>query len=266
MTHHKPQKPALRSLYLWHRYLGLGVALLVLLMVVTGILLNHTDEFKLDQHKVQPRWMLAWYGIAPEQGRFFRLGDRWLSQWGGTLYLDAEELSAGPAGELRGAVALPRMLILAEHNALMLLTPAGQLIERLDGLDGVPGGITAIAPGGDERLLLQADGKIVSTDLTTGRWEAAASPAAWRREHPAPESLKQAILKQRPGAALPLERVILDLHSGRLFGAMGSYVMDAAAVVMLFNAATGVILWWKRRRNQRQRQVARKRKLSTNRA
>ncbi len=44
------------------------------------------------------------------------------------------------------------------------------------------------------------------------------------------------------GGGLPLERVVLDLHSGRLFGWLGPYVMDAAALGLLIVAITGLLL------------------------
>lgn len=50
------------------------------------------------------------------------------------------------------------------------------------------------------------------------------------------------------GRILPWERVILDLHSGRIFGPWGPWLMDAAAILLLFLAGSGVSIWWKRQR------------------
>ena len=256
MTRNKPHKPALRALYQWHRYLGLGVALLAVMLALTGMLLNHTGQLELDRRMVRQNWLLAWYGIEQANGRFFNLDGNWLSQWGENLYLGTNSLPYSLSGELCGAVALSDMLVLAEHDSLVLLTPTGRLIDRLDRLDGVPEGIGAIAHAGNERILLKAGEKTVVGDLASGRWEQSTPPSTWPGEQAAPRVVIQAIIEQRPGAELPLERVILDLHSGRLFGAWGSYIMDGAAVVLLFNIASGILIWWKRGRNQRQRRKA----------
>jgi len=40
---------------------------------------------------------------------------------------------------------------------------------------------------------------------------------------------------------------LLDLHSGRVLGASGIYLMDLAAVAMLLLAASGAWLWFQRR-------------------
>ena len=42
---------------------------------------------------------------------------------------------------------------------------------------------------------------------------------------------------------LTLDRVILDLHTGRFFGTAGRIIMDLAAVAMLLLAFTGIRLW-----------------------
>ena len=45
---------------------------------------------------------------------------------------------------------------------------------------------------------------------------------------------------------LTFERVLLDLHSGRIFGRAGPLVMDAAAVLFIALALTGFWMWLRR--------------------
>ena len=46
-----------------------------------------------------------------------------------------------------------------------------------------------------------------------------------------------------------MERVILDLHSGRLFNqAWGIYLMDASAIIMIWPGLSGTWIWWSRNR------------------
>lgn len=42
------------------------------------------------------------------------------------------------------------------------------------------------------------------------------------------------------------DRVLLDLHTGRFFGEAGIYVMDAAAILLLLLALSGIYNWIKR--------------------
>ncbi|MBL1432554.1 MAG: hypothetical protein COB94_003805 [Gammaproteobacteria bacterium] len=39
------------------------------------------------------------------------------------------------------------------------------------------------------------------------------------------------------------ERMLLDLHSGRVFGRYGIYVMDFAAIGLLVLSCTGLWIW-----------------------
>ena len=67
--HHKDKSRAklLRSLYIWHRYMGLAAALFVIVLAVTGLALNHTQELGLDSNYVKSGALLNWYGVqAPE--------------------------------------------------------------------------------------------------------------------------------------------------------------------------------------------------------
>ena len=58
----------LRSLFLWHRYMGLAAALFVVLLASTGLLLNHTERLGLAQRYISAGPLLDWYGIEAATG------------------------------------------------------------------------------------------------------------------------------------------------------------------------------------------------------
>ena len=70
--------------------------------------------------------------------------------------------------------------------------------------------------------------------------------ADWSEQVPLPGELRDILLKKYRGQGLTLERVLLDLHSGRLFGTFGVYIVDAAALLFLILAFTGVWMWMSR--------------------
>jgi uncharacterized iron-regulated membrane protein len=45
-----------------------------------------------------------------------------------------------------------------------------------------------------------------------------------------------------------VERVILDLHSGRFFGKLGPWLFDIAALLLILLSLSGAWIWLKRRR------------------
>ena len=65
----------------------------VLLVAVTGLLLNHTEELELDSRFVESEHILDWYGIkAPEQPRIFAAGPHHVALLGEQLYLDQHRI------------------------------------------------------------------------------------------------------------------------------------------------------------------------------
>ena len=69
----------------------------------------------------------------------------------------------------------------------------------------------------------------------------------WVAPSTVPGDIKESVLVAFRGQGLPWERVVLDLHSGRIFGNWGSYVMDAAAIILFILVLSGFYKWYIRR-------------------
>ncbi len=254
MSRRRRHRLKLKSLYVWHRWLGLAAALFVIVLAVTGLALNHTEALGLDERHVGSEWLLDHYGIRlPETVPAWRAGDHWISQWERRLYLDDRDLGEQGEGRLRGALYWNGMVLVALDDALLLFTPDGERIDVLAGaaLPGPPTGLTADATG---RPLLLTPGGAFAGDAELMGWEAAgdsAPPAPPPQQ--LPPTLRADIARQWRGRGLTLERVLLDLHSGRILGEAGVWLMDAAAVVLLFLALSGSGIWIVRGLRNRQR-------------
>ncbi len=249
------RRSRLRSPYLWHRWLGLAAAIPLFIAALTGLALNHTEDLGLDQRHLDQDWLLDWYGIRPPgEALGFPLEGRWLTWLGGQLFLDrhpVDDSERPPVGAVLSESA--GLLVVALPDALRLYTPEGERVEEL------PAGVAL--PGHPLRLGITADGAIV---LETGegrfvadeallQWSPATGQAVqWSGGAPPPPALAQALERAWRGQGLPLERVVLDLHSGRILGGAGVLIMDAAAVLVLLLAPTGVYLWIRARRRQRE--------------
>ena len=71
-----------------------------------------------------------------------------------------------------------------------------------------------------------------------------ASSLAWTSPESLPEEVKlQMAVMLAPG--LPLQRILLDVHSGRIFGRYGPWVVDLAAIAMLMLGLSGVWIYWR---------------------
>jgi len=249
--HRRKQRFKLRSLYVWHRYMGLSAALLAVLVAATGILLNHTEEFQLDSRHVQADWILDWYGIEPPAELLsFPLAGRHLTLMGEHLYLDRKEID-GEYRDLVGAVVMDETLVVGVSNSILLLTPRGELIERLRTDDGVPAGMKRIGTDANGDLVVEGSHDLYRSDSNFLRWERADNPAAsirWAQPGPLDTQLKSSLQQHFRGEVLPLERLLLDLHSGRFFGSLGPWVVDAAALLITLLALSGTWIWLRRRR------------------
>jgi hypothetical protein len=231
---------------MWHRWLGLAVALFAVILSITGLMLNHTESLRLDERRVESSWLLALYGIStPPLVKAYSAGEHWISQWGGQLFLDAEPL-AGSTG-LRGAAEGAGMTVAATGEGLLLLAPSGELVERLPmpGVQAIGRAEGNLVARTDEGLL-RADNQLIGWSPVTGM-----AGVQWSQESALPERLRLAVERHLKGEGLPLERVVLDLHSGRILGTAGVLLMDAAALILLFSAASGVWLWLRHRLRRR---------------
>jgi hypothetical protein len=252
------KKRKLKSLYIWHRYAGIVAALLALVLAVTGIALNHTQRLQLDQTFVQADWLLNWYDIElPEAKTGYQLDGHWVTQVGGKLYLD-DTLVAEDASDLAGALAFTHYVAVAQSAQIRLLTYEGELIETLGSMHGVPTGIRQIAGKANDEVLIDTYQGYYLTDKDFLTWKKIDRPvsANWVQAQAVPEQLRVRLSQQTRAQELPMERVFLDLHSGRILGPWGPWVMDTAALLLMFLAISGCWIWMKqlfrkKRRNRR---------------
>ena len=80
----------------------------------------------------------------------------------------------------------------------------------------------------------------------------------WTERYSLDEDEYEQLLVAYRGNGLKLERVILDLHSGRIFGDYGVYLMDAAAIALLWLSFSGLWVWNSRRRKMLRKKHYRK--------
>ena len=71
----------------WHGNLGVFAAVLVVILIITGIALNHTERLQLDSKFVNESWLLDWYGMGPDKPPIsFKVGEDWLTEIDGHLF------------------------------------------------------------------------------------------------------------------------------------------------------------------------------------
>jgi hypothetical protein len=246
----RKKKPASTTRRL-HRSLGAGAALFIIFMAMSGMAINHSNGMGLDQRHVSQPFLLSWYGLdEPEQITSFAVGNEWLSFAGSALYLNGQPISSISNG--MGAVSSNGLLIAAGRDELLLLDPAGQLVERqtwsppgatpIQSIGLLPDGIVVVKSGNRQWL---ADADL----LNWHQAEDTAGQVAWSASETAPELVREAIIRQYRGEGPSVERLLLDFHSGRIFGPLGVFVYDLLALAVLFLAISGLLFWLRGLRN-----------------
>lgn len=232
----------------WHKRVGLTAALIVVMLVVTGILLNHTTELELEKRYVKSGWILDWYRIAPDKpASSFKAGENIITLMGDRLYLNTSEIQSS-VQQLHGAVKINELFIAGIDSRLILIDATGQLIEQLDGVDGVPSGMRQLGIDQEQQLIIRAAHGDYRLDLDEITWEEEDEiEADWSEPFSISVSLERQLLEQYRGKGLPVERVMLDLHSGRILGEWGVWIIDLAALMMLILAMSGFLMWFQRR-------------------
>ena len=258
MSRHKHRRrlAKLKSLYVWHRYIGLVAALFVLVLSVTGIMLNHTERLQLDSRYVQSEALLDWYGIrSPESTISFRVDKHYVTLLGQRLYFNDHEIDGEYRG-LTGAVALPGWIVVATDSSILLLTPEGELVEQLEGADGVPSGLRTLGMSPDNELVVDGSHAFYHPDarfVSWTHWEGQLREVRWVMPAETPADLRARLERHYRGAVLPMERVMLDLHSGRILAMNGVWVMDAAAVLLILLSLSGCYMWLRMQLRRRRR-------------
>lgn len=232
---------AIRFVRHWHARIGVLAALFFLFLAVTGLALNHTDVLRLSQKQVGSGWLMHWYGLhaqVPTQGYLFSsgyfAGDR--EHW----VMDGHVLAAA-AQAVRGAVEAGGVRYLATADTLYLYQLDGSLVDKLSGSALPAAPIVRIGTQNGALAIDTPQGIYASQDGLD--WKQAKSDGvAWAAPQLLPPTTQQQ-LTEFFSPSLPLERVLLDVHSGRILGRYGPLLMDLVALVLSVLAISGVWIY-----------------------
>ncbi len=239
------------KLHKWHRRIGLLASAFIVFLVITGIALQHSDDFNLNTQYLSSSWLLKYYGIKPNPITTYQLGNQTISHAGESVYLSGKPIThevTAIHGAIKHVADTNSEIIIASLNSLIVIDLEGHIIDEIttqDGLQEAPIGIA-----------LSKNNTPVVRGINT-YWESLGDLTSWQKlqgPHPrwvAPAitlpALRQVIESHDMSKQINLERFLLDAHSGRVFGKFGIYIIDVAAILLLILSITGIWLWVVRR-------------------
>ncbi len=245
--------PVLRR---WHQRFGLFAFLFMAWLGASGFVLNQSAGWGLDAVRTDADWLMGLYGLhpeAPEQG--FLAGDHWLAQTSEKTLLNGrplEETIPSPLGLALGGSPDKPLLFIGAEDRLVIVDAQGH---RIDDLRAFSLPISAIRRVGEvpgQGVAIQDLDIFVSPDglgwnpLPPGtevRWSTPRSLSAEQRELVLPHA--------KPTVAV--EQVLIDAHSGRLFGRHGPWLINAVGLSAVFLGISGAWMYWSTARRRRQR-------------
>ena len=246
-------KISLRLLSWWHRHIGLTVAIVAIHLAITGIFLNHTNDFGLDKQFINSPTLLRWYGITlPEQLNGYQIENNWLSHWNDNIYFN-DRVVAHNDYPLIGAITTSYFYALATTEEIWLLTIDGEIIEKLSSPAEKLGDIMAVGRL-ENTVVIKTEQGTFKADEELVAWQHIKADAVndqvqWSVTALVPEELSEILFAQ--GHSISWERVLLDLHSGRIATQAGIIIIDLAGIALMLLAITGFTIWFRRRNKKR---------------
>ena len=228
---------------LWHGHAGVAASLFLVMLVFSGIALNHVEALKLDKQEINFSWLIRWYGLQsamPTHG--FLLGERYFA-WEGDKWAMGNYALVGNAEHPVGAVATGGIDYVATSTMLYLYQAEGQLIDKI-GKQSLPDHPILALGSMEDNVLLQTPNDVYSSSdgLSWNRVKGAG--AKWAAKELLPDDVKRQMAEMlKPG--LSLQRVLLDIHSGRIFGRYGTLFVDFISLVLLAVAGSGLWIYWR---------------------
>lgn len=240
----------MRALLKLHRRAGVLSALFVILLSLTGLVLQHSARLALDQKFISSDTLLNWYGIeVPEAVAYFAIDSHSVTHIADRIYFDTNSLPGNFATPV-GIVAIEFGYAVATTEGIVLLTGSGQVIEILTALHEVPAGILQIGIGPDARVYLRTPNGITRADFDEPFFlfqDLPPSGIVWSLPGEPGTAMLDSIRRDYAESLLSWERLLLDLHSGRLLGTWGVVLVDVMALLFIFMAITGLWIWTRRR-------------------
>jgi hypothetical protein len=232
-------------LYKLHRYLGLSSAIVLLALSVTGITLNHTQDLKLESQMISSTTILDWYGInAPTNLSSFNTQHHWLTQTHQQVFFDQIKLIKNKS-LLIGAIETEDFIVAGFNQSLLLLSLQGELIEQSSVKN-----IEQLGIDSQNNIVTYSQGSTLYSDDSLLSWKTydplKKLVITWSTPSQPPKEIEDSIKSLSRSSILPLERVVLDLHSGRFFGTLGVFIVDLCGLFLILISLSGCAIWLNR--------------------
>jgi len=215
-----------------HRITGVVVAVMLLIVSTTGIVLNHAEDIDLDGYV--PGALASIYFNRTEKVYGYTANEHYFFVLSGELYVDTARIRHC-GSNLGGVASFVHGYQVLCDGAILWLDSDLNVVDWLTEAAGVPHNLQSIANVQDNVVV--SDGKkVYQVEIELPSFAAIDVQPATPGRIQIPEDVLI-------GESVSWHKLILDFHSGRIFGNAGKYASDLLALAFILMAITGLIIW-----------------------
>ncbi|EDY80866.1 PepSY-associated TM helix family [Verrucomicrobiia bacterium DG1235] len=239
--------------------MGVALSAIFIVICITGILLNHSDDLDFQSRTIKANWIYDWYDREPSSEILhFELSDGSISAIDSQIFF--KDNSIGNFSKPVGVAELESIIAIAFRDSLVLTTKEGEVIETIPSV-ALPGTPIALIASKENRILIidtnkeafESDEDILNWQ--TSKWDASLAPL---NPSKIPQELETKLLQAYRGEGITWGRVLLDIHTGRFFGSAGKWIADLSALALILLTVTGVFYTTRYLKKARERVTGRK--------
>ncbi|MFK8027635.1 MAG: PepSY domain-containing protein [Gammaproteobacteria bacterium] len=235
------------KLHIWHRYIGISISLLVIILSATGLFLNFSDTLKLNKTHTSSSWLLDHYNIGAFSVSSFQTNEHLVSQASNFIYLNGH-YALNLKEALVGALDLSEYILLATQTSLVVIDHEGQIVDEIGKFTGLPESPLGISITNHGHPVIRGINTYWKGSNELSAWQPLEGPhPKWVAPTETPDNINTLIQEHARSNEIHYERVLLDLHSGRLIGKWGQNIMSISAVLLIILAVTGIFIWLKKK-------------------
>jgi len=183
-------------------------------LAVTGLLLLVSGPLNLTQIKIENALVSKIYGTASKTDPVgFKINEQ---QW---------------------VVMVDGLVYVGKADPVPLVPPLVGAYKQADGL--------IVFSNGEESVVTLEDGTLVER-FVDHRF-------AMQKTQTLPQFVKDKALARYRGEGVAASRIILDIHTGSFFGALGPWIMGLASILLIALSISGIIMWANINRRKRKR-------------
>ncbi len=238
----------------WHRRLGIAAAVIVLIMALTGLALNHVEEWGLSTVRLRDLAAAPFLSLVDERTALIDRPNGLELPWVDGWLVIPEQKRIHALDDPIGALSLQDGFLVGDRQTILLFTQDGRLVERIGG-GLLPGNVIALGKDRTNRPVIRTTSGLFHFDPDFGAaapFAGSADAVTWAPapRPPASAQERRTLAHATRLVGVPLIDVLAAVHSGRILGLPGRLIGDIVAIALLYLAASGLLLARRRKRRR----------------